>query len=225
MIDDEGARPRSPGILPLHFDVAANYLPLRTFTQTAQQTELIIAAFNRELFGSQVTYELLVLPPDGGTFKGPDFYVVLLAGWGVIWSFTESDVGKAFIKGLTKYEPAHWSEEVGAYLRAKLVVAEDDAKTKQDFATKVVVEMTKSFLQANEQQIQSAGISKENFRDAFEARNKFFQACIDDVEVRAIGFDKSARFPIKRRDFVELQVALPAKEAHVAVLPWEVDIK
>jgi hypothetical protein len=94
------------GLIPIHFDVPGHYLPLGTFIETAIETRAVIDTFNREVFDGKLEYQLLVLPPNEGSFL-TNLGLVLLAGWTTVWTFTESDIGQAFIKGLTKHDPAH----------------------------------------------------------------------------------------------------------------------
>ena len=57
------------GLIPIHFDIPRNYLPLATFVETANQTRAVIDAFNRELFAGELQFEFFVLPPEEGSFK------------------------------------------------------------------------------------------------------------------------------------------------------------
>lgn len=219
------------GLIPLHFDIPGNCLPLATFVDTANQTRAVIDAFNRDVFAGELQFEFFVLPPEEGSFK-TRLAVALLAA-GVVWQFAESDMGKAFIKGLTLHEPAHWTEVAGTFIRHELIesahgsgVVEKEAehpRLRQQFETIIVTESTKSFLQKPEAELSGIGITPQTFRDAYEARNKFYEACLKDTNVHALGFDETEKFPIRRRDFVTLQVALPPKEAESDKEPWEVE--
>lgn len=55
-------------------------------------------------------------------------------------------------------------------------------------------------------------------------RNGFYQACAADKKVRALGFDDSDEFPIKRKDFARLIVPLAPREDQPASQPWQVEI-
>jgi hypothetical protein len=140
-------------IIPIHFDVPGHEIPLSTFIRTAEQTAAIIWSFNREFFEGKLRYDLFVLPPEQGTFKSK-LGIVLLAGWGVVWSFTESDIGKALIKELTTHEPSYWAEMIGADIRKQLiepsghVAPKDESEDSTDkcrFGAVIVSEATKSF--------------------------------------------------------------------------------
>jgi hypothetical protein len=222
------------GLIPIHFDVPGHYLPLGTFIETAIETRAVIDTFNREVFDGKLEYQLLVLPPNEGSFL-TNLGLVLLAGWTTVWTFTESDIGQAFIKGLTKHDPAHWAEAAGNYLREKVVEPQSvvtggeadnvaQVTRRGNFETIIVVESTKSFLQTDSSDLRRVGITPQRFCDAYQARNRFYVACAANPEVRALGFDETDDFPIKRKDFVRLQVALAPSEDVPTCLPWEVEV-
>lgn len=86
----------------------------------------------------------------------------------------------------------------------------------------IVSEATKSFLQKDISELNKIGIRPRQFREEFEARNKFYEACSADRNVKGIGFSDSNEFPIKRSDFGRLHVALPPKEKVLEEVPWHV---
>ncbi|TGQ31291.1 hypothetical protein [Mesorhizobium sp. M00.F.Ca.ET.216.01.1.1] len=139
-------------IIPIHFDVPEHHILLQTFIETAAQAKAIIAAFNQHLFEGQLEYQILVLPPEVGSFKTK--LGVAVAAGGILWSALESDIGTGFIKGLTGHEPAYWSELAGAYVgqlvaeQAKtLTQAAIDDRVKCQTNALIISEATKSFLQ------------------------------------------------------------------------------
>jgi hypothetical protein len=218
-------------ILPIHFDVPGHYLPLETFIETARQTQSIIDGFNQELLGGELRYELYVLPPDEGSFKSKLGIAVVC---GVLWGFAESDIGKAFIKGLTTHEPAYWAESIGIYLRERSkssdipTSAPGPVTLSQEEQSKLesllLVEATKSFLQKDQNELSRVGITPRKFYQAYDARNQFYNACLADPQVRALGFEEAERFPIERKDFLRLQVALQPREQELPSLPWRVEL-
>lgn len=227
--DDETGEVPLIGLIPLHFDVPGNHLPLTTFIETANQTRAIVEAFNRDLFEGGLRFELFVLPPEEGSFKTK--LGLALSVCGVVWAFTQSDIGKAFIKGLTTHEPAYWAEQVGVRIRQQLLHSDGSARhvgeveqveLKRQFEAVIISKSTKSFLQSDDADLRRVGITTQKFRDAYDARNKFYQACLKDTKIQALGFDETENFPIKRQDFRRLQVVLPSKEE--VTQPWEVEI-
>jgi hypothetical protein len=219
------------GIIPIHFDVPAHHLPLKTFIETATQTEAIIAALNEHLFEGKLEYEVLVLAPEDGSFKSK--LGVAVAAGAVVWTALSSDIGAGFIKGLTGHEPAYWSElagvEVGDFFTREAEASAHDAEglenaiTNQTGAT-IIVESTKSFLQKDVFELTGLGLHPRHIRDAYEARNEFYEACLADTQVRGIGFTDAEEFPIKRSDFARLHVALSPKEQEPDERPWHVAV-
>lgn len=213
-------------IIPFHFDVPGNYLPLRTFLETASQAEAVVTSFNDKFFEGKLQYELLVLPPEPGTFLSKFAILVVLGG---LWHVLESDMGKAFVKGLTGYEPAHWTEIAGERVREKLVLKDTTSAEKNDELQRhseaiIVAESVKGFFKKDNEELTKVGISVKIFRDAYEARNIFYQICSENAAIRGVGFSETDEFPIKRPDFARLQVVLPPKESEPDENPWHVSI-
>lgn len=200
-------------------------LPLETFVSTSEQAEAIIDSFNRELFGGQLRIQIDVLPPEEGSFL-TRLRIVMLGGFGLVWLFSESDIGKAFIRGLTDHEPAYWAEIVGRTAKANL----DDAllpeaqghSLETECESLILGTMTRSFLEKDAQALERVGVSIPRFREAYEARNSFYEACQATEGLRAIGFREEPLFPIDRAAFSRLQVVLPPPTEEPEP-PWQVD--
>ncbi|CAN1723800.1 conserved protein of unknown function [Hyphomicrobium sp. 1Nfss2.1] len=222
--------PHSLAVLPIHFDVRESYLRLATFVETARQTQAVIEGLNHEIFGGGLSYRIFVLPPEAGSFKSRLGIWIVPAALSVLWIAIESDVGKAFIKGLTTHEPAYWAELAGEELREQLDSFEDRASLPpdklEDVGSRLVVEVTRGFLQTEESALRRAGITARKFRESFEARNAFYEACLRDPAVEALGFRDEEQFPIERSDFIRFHVALPAKdEEHISWITGIEDIR
>ncbi|MCG7392530.1 hypothetical protein MHY87_06390 [Microvirga sp. ACRRW] len=147
-----------------------------------------------------------------------------------LWGGLESDIGKGFVKGLTGYEPAHWAELAGERLSQSIKSASapelpGPQKISYDQLQAIILlESTKSFLQKDESELRRIGVSKSEFRGAYEARNNFYYSCYNYSEIKSIGFEEEPIFPITRSDFSRLQVALPPKEEEAPAYPWQVEI-
>jgi hypothetical protein len=213
------------GIIPLHFDVPEHHIPLSQFIDSAKSTQDIIDNFNRTLFDGKLKYEIRIITPQkGGLIEiigiGVTGYVIKL-----VWEFFESAIGKAFIKGLTDHEPTHWAEQLGK--KTKELSRELSEIDKQKLCNMVIALMVLGFLQKDTADLQKIGFSKEKFRTAYTARNRIYEACIKNKEVKGLGFDTSHDFPIKRADFSRFIVDIPdipdIPEAEEAK-NWKVDV-
>ncbi len=191
----------STGVITFHFDVPEHHIPLDQFINTAKSTQDIIENFNRELFDKKLKYDLCVVTPEtGGLIELLQVIVPVVAP---IWAFLSTDIGKAYIKGLTDHEPAYWAEQAGKKTRDLSDV------DKQKLCAMIVIFMVLGFLQKDVADLEKTGLSKEKFRTAYVARNKVYEECIKNPKVKGLGFNASHNFPIKRGDFPSLIVKLP----------------
>ncbi len=135
------------------------------------------------LFDGKLNIEVLVIPPEEGTFLWK-LGVMATILW-VPWAALESDIWKAYIKWLTWHEPAYYAENAWEY-------------TKELFALK---EWTKWFLEKDTLQLQKAWFQKDNLKSAFRAKNRFYETCLNNKDISSIWFTTSEDFPIQRTDF------------------------
>lgn len=181
----------------------------------------MLRSLNRELFSGDLRIELVVLPPEEGTFLAR--LGIIIAVGAAAFTFIESDIGKAFFKGLTGHEPAHWAEAAGEATRHAIehigTVEAHHIKPVAERETKLVCEATRSFLQKDNIELERVGITPSRFRDAFAAKNEFYRACEATPDLRAIGFSVEPSFPIKKQDFPRFQVVLPPERDELRH-PW-----
>jgi len=237
IVDFEDREPKSVGIIPLHFDVPAHILPLNTFIETSARTRDIIESFNRTLFGGKLVYEIYVLTPEDGSFLNK-LALYVLSGTAMVAVFAESDMGKAFVEGLTNHPPEHYFREAGKYIQKRVIdltaeasssevsptqTSKQDAE-KRDGSTAMLVEAAKSFLQKDRSELRKIGVDECRFREAYEARNEFYVTCAQNRHLKAIGFTEEPLFPIKRADFARLQVPLGPREETPLRDNWIVEI-
>lgn len=228
-------------VLPIHFDVPEHYIPLNTFIETARETEAIIQALNERWFRGELEYRIVVVPPKEGSFLAYLGITIATVG-AATWAFLQSDPGKEFIRELTGHEFKDLMGLAGRKVRERVLKKppvekskevvdqssqEEPAKLKDVFAEEqklatsiVVIETTRKFLVTDVSELRRTGLTPETFQEGFEARNEFYRACADEKEIRAVGFDETDNFPIKRRDFARLQVSVEPREAQlVADIP------
>lgn len=212
-------------VLPLHFNIAEHYLPLNQFIETAVGAKAIVENFNKEFCGGKLEYQIVVLPPEKGSFKS-QLGVWVIAGAGILWAFVESDVGKGFINGLTDHEPAYWAQQAGIATKAAIQKEmKEESEAARKAAAALMKECTKGFLEKDSDELRSIGISKRHFREAYEAKNEFYHTCLENLEIKSVGFDDTEKFPIKRADFPRYIVNLPPEDDDDLNPDWIVEIQ
>ncbi len=223
------------GIIPLHYDVPEHSLPLKQFVNSAEALHAIIDDFNKNIFDDELKYELRIIPPEkGGLLELVQIVLsneALLTSGG-IWAFLSTDIGKGFVKGLTKHEPRYFAEQLGEKIRSLFEKAPDE-ENKKDInknkaivvlVTIIVAQMVIGFLENQPEQLEKAGITKKKHRDAYTAKNVIIQGCIDNLNVAALGFDETHDFPIPRSEFLRHIAVIPPKEEVEIEPTWTVEI-
>lgn len=227
MTDDD--LPRLAGEIVYHFDVDRHSIPLSQFIETARATQEIIDDFNKSLFDEKLKYELRVTTPEQGSLI--EILAVVVTVPGSILAFLATDIGKAFFKGITTEEPAAWAEKAGIAIRQKIIrlttslqvekaeVSAEPvdlvplAQSSEDITSVIEGEaialILVGFLELDTDRLRSIGITPEKFRAAFQGRNRIFKSCVDNPEVKGIGFSRRPEFSIKRSDFPERITQLP----------------
>ena len=231
----------------IHFDVDEHFLKLDTFIQTAESTRKVIEALNATFFQGSLEYELIVLPPESGTFLSK--LAVLVGVPGAVFAFLNSDVGSAYVEGLTGKPPAEWAREIGQDHQKRIqslqelaapedgepqdsdddleepVAAPADEEAACRSGARIVVAMARGVLEKSNDELTRIGMEVGNLPDALDARAEFFAACIEDRDVKRIGFSSDGDFPIPRNQFPERAQKPVRKEKDDEPPEWTVTIE
>ena len=230
-ITEHSLREFNDNTIVFHFDVAAHSVPVRQFVDTANATLSVIDCFNEELFEGKVRYELRVITPAPGGLI--EILELVIAVGLPIWGFLATDIGKAYLKGLTGHEPAYWAERSGEKTRKLIrrrsrdVGPPDDSigfmvsspfvevtheDEKKELEAAILAELIVRFMETNTDQLEKIGVTKKKFRKAYAAKNKVYQGCIENREVKGLGFDQTDDFPLSRDDFPRFITSLPEEQ-------------
>lgn len=220
--------------LYIHFDVPEHYIKLGTFINSSLQAKLIIENFNQNFFHGNLDYELIVLPPEEGSFLNK-LAVYVWGGLASLVAFIETDIGKGYVEGLTGESPQHWARQIGeshsditkenlAHYKS-LQVAPSTGSMNCKFGSKIVVEMTRGVLERDQLSLNKLGMNSGHLQDVMIARSEFYQTCISDSEVKGIGFTAEDSFPIPRSQFPERAVKVARKDDEEDRVPWIVSVE
>ncbi|MDG1129792.1 MAG: hypothetical protein P8N68_11875 [Paracoccaceae bacterium] len=232
--------------LYIHFDVSDHFLKLDTFIKTAESARKVIGALDENFFNGSLEYELIVLPTAGGTFLSK--LAVLVGVPGAVFAFLNSDVGGAYVEGLTGRSPSEWAKSFGEDHRARIDSALKESERPEDEtsfdvsegppeaspassdeackeAAQIVVAMARGILQKKPDELQKVGMGVGALPDAVDARADFYAACFEDRDVKRVGFTPEDDFPIPRNSFPE-RAQKPARKPKDEEPPeWSVSIE
>ncbi len=207
-----------------HFDVEQHSIPLVQFIDTAKATKSILDDFNHQIFNGKLKYSLEVLPSEEGGFKSV-IKISIITG-GIIWGFLSTDMGSGYIEGLTNHKPEYWLKTFGEEHQRlfNLIYNASDKPVKMDKTDRIDAlskEIEAKFLSAlplyllskSTEELKTVGITPDIFYKAFKAKNKFYKACQNNIEVRGLSFDRLYDFPIKRDDFKNFIVDKPVESS------------
>lgn len=232
------------GILFLHFDVQENFLKLDTFVKTAESVQEIVASIDDAVFGGQLDYEIIVLPPENGSFLSK-LAVWIGSGGAAAFAAINTPVGAAYIEGLTEQPPAYWAEKLGEQTRELIEAAieheliepgvsdsageweadESAARGACNASAEMVVALTRGVLEKPNTELESLTVSLGTPSDALQARSDFYSACLNDPNVRAIGFSPEDYFPIPRNSFPERAQKPTRRLDEESTPPWIVSVE
>ncbi len=210
-----------------HFDVEQHRIPLAQFIDTAEATRDILNNFNDQFFGGKLEYNLHVLPSEeGGLVK--NIQITLKIGYQLsailasLSVFLSQDIGKSIIKDLTGKEPLEWSHETITNLQNLWIDESSTGDTRDkgetsyktdELTEKLLVNcmagMPIYFLNQPTNVLFNNNITPNNFRISFEARKKFYEACIKNKEIQGLSFSRTGGFPIKSTDFKKKIIEIP----------------
>jgi hypothetical protein len=234
--------------LYIHFDVSDHFLKLETFIKTAKSARDVIDALDKTFFNGSLEYELIVLPPAEGTFLSK-LALWVSGGATAVFGFLNTDVGSAYIEGLTGRAPADWALSYGQDHRARIDSVLDQTEPPQDDdigfdmiealrkalpisavdackeAAQIVVAMTRGVLEKSPDELQKLGMEVGALPDAVDARAYFYAACIEDRDVKRVGFTPHDDFPIPRNSFPERAQRPARKPPDEEPHDWSVSVE
>ncbi|MCA0849214.1 hypothetical protein [Salipiger thiooxidans] len=212
--------------LYIHFDVRDHFLKLDTFIKTAENARKVIDALDETFFDGGLEYELIVLPPEEGTFLSK-LALWISGGTTVVFGFLNTDVGSAYVEGLTGRNPAEWAQSFGEDHRARIDAFQVETEMPENYETgsgviagppeaspistdeackeaaQIVVAMARGVLEKSPDELQKVGMEVGALPDAVDARADFYAACLEDRDVKRVGFTPEDEFPIPRNSFPE----------------------
>ena len=193
-------------LLPIHFDLPGHVIPLQTFIETAESAGRIAEVINQEIFGGSFTLEVVIVPPEEGSFLSQLGIVVTAVSIfvaGAIVSGPLGDFGSGIFEEIVSKDASDVGKELVQNVRAafeELTSSSEDREAKCDAASVVTVAAVKWILQEENEELETLPVAPA-LKDALLAKRRFYDACKNVPDLKAIGFSRQPTFPIKRSDF------------------------
>jgi hypothetical protein len=161
----------------IHYNVDDHFIPMSDFLTASVSAEKIITDLNNQFYGGKLKYQLVITPPEDGTFlKSLGFWVVV--GATIVSPIAEDYVLGAF-KEITKHPPSHYGQQHIKALR----------------------DLAMGFFSMEVEQLERCMPHHMNLDRAFKAKSDFYTSCQSNNLIKGVGFDDTKSFPIQREHF------------------------
>jgi len=203
-------------LFSIFYDVPQHAIALDTFLRSAEEFSNLVESFNQDLFEGQVQYRIYVLPPEAGSFA-QRLGMVVIAGATIVGAAisgsTIGDVGKGFVEGVVGRPLQEWGQELGRNARSAVedwfggmpenatTTVEASEVEAQLIACGALTSLGGDFLSLPTVELRERGVQVDDFPDAFEAKNQFYENIERNPQVAGVGFQDEPDFPIRRDDF------------------------
>lgn len=174
-------------IFPVHFKTPYHYLSVADFVEFSQDIEVIIHSINKLLFDWKNNINVLILPPEEGSFL-KKIGIIAWTTWAVILGISElldTEIAKAYIKWLTWHEPTYYAQIAWENTKEMLILKE----------------ATGWFLEKDTLELERLWLQRDKLKPAFRAKNRFYETCLNNKDIQAIWFTTDETFPIERENF------------------------
>lgn len=181
-----GEVPPKLALLPLHFDVEEHYLQTTTLVSGLQAVEDVVQGLNNFLFKGKLSVKVIALPSEEGGYLAK-IALVINIGFGLVGIpkaivyIHESDTFRVVVEEFTGEPYVH--EEV----TRNLIRAFRDS--------------VGGFFLINNEKIRQLCDDSPLLDKAIRSKSRFMSQCINDRDVRGLGFSTSHDFRITRDDF------------------------
>lgn len=224
-------------MLIVHFDTPGHKVELAALSAASSAIDELIFNLSTTVFGISAGVEVHAVAIDEGGFT-----LNINIGWKTIaiptvlagfFHLSESAVVNGFVKGLTGKDIPEYSEQLGRTIRQWSDAREDSDLTQPDYpayihyeaeeaAGDLLGDLTAAFLEADNKTVLQYAQQTQHVQEAIVSRKKFFEACLEDPAIRAVGFSETDDFPIQRTEFLQ-RAAIPVPtDSSVQRIRWQV---
>ncbi len=163
----------------IHYKVDDHFIPMSDFLTASNSVKIIADDLNKKFFNGQLRYQLVIIPPEDGTFlKAIGFMALTLIANAAVVTIA-SDYMLGVFEEITEHKPSDYGKKHVRALR----------------------DLTKGFISKDVEKLGKCIPYELNLDKAFKAKTDLYTSCQNNKQIKAIGFDNSNNFPITRDQF------------------------
>ncbi len=163
----------------IHYDVESHFIPMSDFLTASNAAQKIVDDLNKQILGGQLRYQLVVIPPEEGTFLKTVGIIITATVLNAAVVPIASDYVLGAFEGISEHKPSDYGRDHGRALR----------------------DLTVGFLSKEVEELEKCVPHELNLDRAFKAKTDFYISCQSNDDIRGLGFDNTKRFPIRREQF------------------------
>lgn len=163
----------------IHYDVENHFIPMSDFLTASNAVQKIIDDLNKQILGGQLRYQLVVIPPEEGTFLKTVGIIVTATVLNTAIIPIASDYVLGAFEGIAEHKPSDYGRDHGRALR----------------------DLTVGFFSKEVEELEKFVPHELNLDRAFKAKTDFYISCQNNNDIRGLGFDNSKSFPIRHNQF------------------------
>lgn len=163
----------------IHFDVENHFIPMNDFLTASTSAQKIVDDLNKQILGGQLRYQLVVIPPEEGTFLKTVGIIVTATVLNAAVVPIASDYVLGAFEGIAEHKPSDYGQDHGRALR----------------------DLTVGFFSKEVEELEKCIPYELNLDRAFKAKTDFYISCQNNDDINGLGFDNTKRFPVRHDQF------------------------
>lgn len=165
--------------LHIHYDVDDHFIPMADFVTASNSAQKIIDDLNKQILGGHLRYQLVVIPPEDGTFLKTIGFITLTVIANAVVVPIASDYVLGAFEELAEHKPSDYGKDHVRALR----------------------DLTKGFFSKDVEELEKLIPREVNLDRAFKAKSDFYLSCQNNEKIKGLGFNSSSDFPIRHDNF------------------------
>ena len=165
--------------LHIHYDVDNHFIPMNDFLVASNTAQKIIDDLNKQILGGRLKYQLVIVPPEDGTFLKTVGFLSLTVAVNAIAVPIVDDYMLGVFEEITEQKPSDYGKDHMRALR----------------------DLTHGFFSKEVEELEKCIPPELNLDRAFKGKTDFYTSCQNNSDIKGIGFDNTRNFPIRHGDF------------------------